>query len=362
MNRAMSVYLDAVRFLAALIVFAAHASYPRFDGGWLSFITPYGHEAVIVFFVLSGYVIGYVAHERERDLRTFFVSRLARLYSVVLWALILTLLLDRAGAAIDPALYRPDWLRPELIPERFFANLLFVNELWFSSIRAFSNGVFWSLGYEFWYYVIFAVWYYVASFRRWLLLAAVLVLVGPKILLLAPLWWLGYLVYRFNATTQLPHVLGWLLFVGSILGFALHELFGLEPILHAASKSLLSFEIGGHDLYRDFGWSKWFLADYVLGVLIATNFIGFAAISRNARAIPQVVVAPIRFLAASTFTLYLLHFPLLQFFASVFDTSAAIIVATLASVFAVAHLTEHRKAAYRRFFDARLPRPAHVAG
>jgi peptidoglycan/LPS O-acetylase OafA/YrhL len=39
-----------------------------------------GHKVVVVFFVLSGYVITYVACERERGLRDFVLARVARIY------------------------------------------------------------------------------------------------------------------------------------------------------------------------------------------------------------------------------------------------------------------------------------------
>ena len=48
----------------------------------------------------------------------------------------------------------------------FLAAATFTNEIWFSSIRPFSNGPFWSLGYEAWYYAIFGVWTFTRGRRR----------------------------------------------------------------------------------------------------------------------------------------------------------------------------------------------------
>ena len=45
---------------------------------------------MIVFFVLSGYVIAHVLATRERTLFEYFASRFSKLYSVVVPALILT--------------------------------------------------------------------------------------------------------------------------------------------------------------------------------------------------------------------------------------------------------------------------------
>lgn len=93
-QRGYSTYLDLLRLLAALAVFLGHASFPEFTGHTIRMPDQLPHEAVIVFFVLSGYVISYVAQEREARAGSFFVSRAARIYSVAIPALIITLVVD----------------------------------------------------------------------------------------------------------------------------------------------------------------------------------------------------------------------------------------------------------------------------
>ena len=70
-----------------------------------------GNDAVMVFFVLSGFVIAYVADKKERTPRDYFVSRFARLYSVVVPALLLTAIADFLGSHIDYNVYHTfyDW-------------------------------------------------------------------------------------------------------------------------------------------------------------------------------------------------------------------------------------------------------------
>ena len=89
-----SVYLDAIRFLAAATVLAAHLTFPEFTGGLFQYQGKMAGEAVAAFFVLSGYVISYVAVEKELTLRDFAVSRLARVYSVALPAIVLAIVVD----------------------------------------------------------------------------------------------------------------------------------------------------------------------------------------------------------------------------------------------------------------------------
>src|SRR4051794_17257355 len=102
MKRGLSIYLDLVRVVAALLVFVHHLSldfgcYARPEAGCV--LVPYhvGHSSVVLFFVLSGYVITYVAHERERTLSAFALARVARIYSVAVPALVLTMALDGLG-------------------------------------------------------------------------------------------------------------------------------------------------------------------------------------------------------------------------------------------------------------------------
>jgi peptidoglycan/LPS O-acetylase OafA/YrhL len=78
------VYLNFVRALAAFFVVLDHAP-TLFD---LPNGPRWGHQAVMVFFVLSGYVICNVADTRETDVCSFLVARLARLWSVLLPAMV----------------------------------------------------------------------------------------------------------------------------------------------------------------------------------------------------------------------------------------------------------------------------------
>jgi peptidoglycan/LPS O-acetylase OafA/YrhL len=77
MTNALSLYLDALRFGAALTVFVSHYSTGRISGG-LFWQFDRGRTAVLVFFVLSGFVIAWVSERRERTLEEYCLSRVAR--------------------------------------------------------------------------------------------------------------------------------------------------------------------------------------------------------------------------------------------------------------------------------------------
>ena len=84
MTTALSLYLDALRFGAALTVFVSHYSTGRISGGLFWQLEYYGRAAVLMFFVLSGFVIAWVSETRERTLEEYGLSRFARLYSVII--------------------------------------------------------------------------------------------------------------------------------------------------------------------------------------------------------------------------------------------------------------------------------------
>ena len=73
----------------------------------------------------------------------------------------------------------------------------------------------------------------------------------------------------------------------------------------------------GPKWHAEFTFSKFFLSDYLLALLVFANFVGMRRISFRFEAALLLVERPVRFLAGYTFTLYLLHQPLFLFWAAV---------------------------------------------
>lgn len=354
MHPATSTYLDLLRFAAAATVFAVHAYPQRVSGGWpgLWRLGDLGNDAVMVFFVLSGLVIAHVTHERERAPLDYAASRLARLYSVVLPAVVLTVLADALGAWLDPALYGANWFAADQPLWRIVANLLFVNELWFGSVRLFSNVPFWSLGYEAWYYVLFGLLLFTRGRWRVATVAAWAALVGPKILLLWPVWGLGVWVYWRSRAPALSPQAGLALAAVGALGYLAFRLLGGPAALDGLTRAWL-----GPCVVEALGFSKWFLASYVIGALVALHLVGIAAAAPLLeRWLPA---RPISYLASFTFALYLFHYPLLHLFAAAANhaglaawRAVIVIPATLATVWLLGRVTEQRKGALKRWLLA----------
>jgi peptidoglycan/LPS O-acetylase OafA/YrhL len=294
-----SLYLDAARGLAALAVVVAHFGYFRiFDDAQIARLPDFGREAVIAFFVLSGFVIAYSARRKHRTLGDYAAARAARLYSVVLPVLlssfVLAALVRHASAlpiADDYELHKP-WL---YIP----FHLAFQGDTWGFVERPPWLVPYWSLDYEAWYYVLFGCWHFLAGRRRRLAVGAVLLLVGPRLWLLLPVWLSGVALYRWQERRVLGRGVaraGWLataVLVG-VWGWCDPEPW-LRGVAHAWWP-LDAIRMGSADRV---------LADYPVALLVWINFAcarhaGFGAVlARAAR--------PIRFLSAHTFTLYLSH-------------------------------------------------------
>ena len=89
MTPLLSVWLDLARLAAALVVVLHHVwpvLVPHHRLPWP------GHHAVVVFFVLSGFVIAFVTDRRETTLRIYAQRRAARILSVAIPALMLGLI------------------------------------------------------------------------------------------------------------------------------------------------------------------------------------------------------------------------------------------------------------------------------
>jgi peptidoglycan/LPS O-acetylase OafA/YrhL len=349
LNRETSAYLDLVRFGAAMTVFLGHVAGTRFTGGLFWQTAPYTSEAVTVFFVISGFAIGYAADRQEQTPRAYVTARLARVYSVALPALLLTFALDAVGRAERPDLYVASW---GYVGDgriwQFLAGLLLVNQAWFLNIPQGSNLAYWSLGYEAWYYAAFGVAAFAPSRYRIPATIAVLVLAGPDVAAMFPLWLLGFAAYRLCAANRLKPPPGALLYAVTVGGWAGYEAWAYR---HGRLVNPLQGFLRRPELAQD----------YVVGGLFAASLVAFRAISPTYTALLGRFARPIRWVAGASFSLYLFHLPVAQFLTTQlpcppgsWTSRVTIIGGTLVIVFGLAEVTERRKAVWRRAVAAVL--------
>lgn len=309
MNKLTSLYLDLLRILAAFCVVLVHANLSCIsDGKFLH--ESYGHKMVMVFFVLSGYLVAYTTDIKKKDLPHYLIDRFSRLYSVVFPALIFTYMIDNIGSYFNPVFYEGQ-LAQNGQWWRALINLTFLQQNWFLCTKPSANGTFWSIAYELWYYILFGIYFYITntSKRIWLLIACIL-FIGIKITLLLPVWAMGVFAYQLNKKQRLNHIV-------AIFGFVITLLL----IIYLYTQNPISifenlFPFGLPPLY----FSSRFVSDYLYGLLIAINIYFIASISFNCVFEfdeNYFIVKIIRHLSSTTFTLYLFHLPLLLLTAAI---------------------------------------------
>lgn len=352
MKKGTSLYLDLVRFLAAFAVLLDHVSARHFTGGVLWRVGHEGQPAVAVFFVLSGFVIGYVLETRERSFLDYSAGRFGRLYSVVLPALLLTFVCDYFGSLKDPQLYH-GW--ENSIPQNLLT-ALFLNRIWLvNGSHGFEPGTdspFWSLSFEVAYYAAIAI---IVFLRGWMRVGAVMLLtgiVGPAIALLAPLWFAGYALFRWRRRIRVSAMAASVAMISGLviclLSFLLIQfrapwnLPAIEPFDFPSAR------------YHQLGYLA---CRYAAAAGFALNLVGFLRLSDTLSPVLERYGRWIRTLGALTFPLYLFHRPLLYFLASysVWPLASAqqcawLIGGTMIFVATVGIVCERSKLFYKRAY------------
>jgi peptidoglycan/LPS O-acetylase OafA/YrhL len=226
-----SVHMDAIRGMAAILVMLGHSrdlfftslngaavTVPSSAPGMIAVHNAprsqinMGNEAVMIFFVLSGYLVGgsvLRAIRRHRwSWKDYLAKRLTRLWIVLLPTLLLTVVLDHVGLRLFPevtGIYQGPVgqtvvhanLIHTLTPRIVAGNGLFLQGILVPT--AGTNIPLWSLSNEFWYYLIFpllviACWRSSTTLVRVvsaLLAVALLFFIGPSEAILFPTWLLG---------------------------------------------------------------------------------------------------------------------------------------------------------------------------
>jgi peptidoglycan/LPS O-acetylase OafA/YrhL len=323
LNLGGSILLDILRFGAASTVLLSHFSNPTISLNLPDLATA-GHLAVAVFFVLSGFVIRYVTLSRPIGATEYVIDRASRIYSVALPALLITVLCEvvarhypRYHVLIAPFPWHS-------VPFQVVANLLFQAQDWGYEIRPLSNAPFWSLSFECFYYAFYGLFFYRVRHRVPLCLLLFL-LAGPSIVLMFPVWLLGcfaFDTYHKLSTSRLG------IFISSItFALVLLVLFSARVGIHQFLLSVdewhrtawltrLLLQVPHHEIVFANGIVPWLVSAspsfLVVGFATAVSLTwALLIISRFKERRAGPITKWIRFVADSTFALYLLHLPFL---------------------------------------------------
>ncbi|MDR5742503.1 acyltransferase [Caballeronia sp. LZ029] len=320
-----SAWLDVMRGGAAQAVLLGHLYQLFFFGSHggpesqlvmlihaaIIFVSRYSHEAVIVFFVLSGYLVGGPAARSlmsgQFSWKEYLPARLTRLWTVLLPCLVLTFALDMVATNFGTGLYflkewasiyPRDWVRADTWSlERLFANAAFLIRV--EKPMFGSNISLWSLTNEFWYYVTLPaiVTVFIGGkaqriFSAFALLSVAYVIyrlhnLSPGFIAGFGIWMLGAILHRISARKSAPYIALALLLTSGCLLWSVAP--NPETIAHDA---LIGAATAG-----------------VIGLARFVPARGFRAIGR--------------FFAGYSFSLYAIHLPVLVLLFS-FDPLTAI--------------------------------------
>lgn len=217
--------LEAVRGFAALYVVLFHVLPQKIFifGINIGFLFRFGSEAVILFFILSGFVINYSwSHSKDKSFKHYFYRRFIRIYIPLLFIFLLAYIIKSYSEGL---LADPDW-------KTLLGNLLMLQDVISLKPNVISatymgNGVLWSLSYEWWFYMLF---FFLSKYIKrdkintWVniitIVAAASYLIYPfiinRIVMYFAIWWVGarlaniYLnkeVYTFKAMQSSLYVL-----------------------------------------------------------------------------------------------------------------------------------------------------------
>ncbi|MBX7495373.1 acyltransferase [Qipengyuania sp. 6B39] len=347
---ALSILLDAVRAIAALLVLGGHAVQMEIYTGPYPFGPTVQHYAVIVFFVLSGLVIAHSVRAGNYSLRDYTIARAARILPVSLFAVAFStaifLVLSRQGLSplVAPDLNNEFSLAAILLPALFLSESGDgVGPLW--------NPPYWSLTYEVWFYALFGAGLFLKGTRRIIVLALLCWIAGWRVLVMTPIWLIGAGLVRYGTIWQPTK--GTQAVILALTGLVIMSVsriyaFDAQPLMfafHAQFGYLLRF-------------SEYALTDFVFGVGVAMLFVAFRYFAAPMEGCLRQGAPVIKWFAGFSFSLYVLHWPMLSALSAlgigagdnplVFLALAGGIIGACALI---AQFTEYRSRDIRKWLD-----------
>jgi peptidoglycan/LPS O-acetylase OafA/YrhL len=309
--------VDMMRFLAALVVVWHHAwnlfvtNPAAATGVWRTIhqTSGFGPDAVKVFFVISGYWIT-ASIMRKVDGGTwtwgaYLIDRMSRLWIVLIPVLIIGLLLDTSARfAFDFPRYsdfdfitlKDHDVAEHMTPLAFLGNLLFLQNIYVAPFG--SNAPLWSLANEFWYYIWFPAFFLVfrrkVSVMTLLAIATLILFFQTNVAEGFPIWVLGSLAY---VVTQ--H-----------FGDRLHK--APNALRYgAAAAGLVAFLAAL--VWTHIRQTSWLIDGVILGVAFGLLLVAVIVFDVG---IPKLLRPLATYGAEASFSLYLIHFPVMLFAAS----------------------------------------------
>lgn len=271
----------------------------------LYFITGFGHQAVVVFFVLSGFLIALSIEKNTKfSFSNYFLMRISRLWVVLLPALFFTLLIDSIGRGIDNNGFYlghlnniyPLNITDEFSLSSFILNAFFLQGLFCGNFG--SNEPLWSLSFEFWYYMMYPFLLFFLRLKKggmnlksfsfgvvFMVMLLTLFWLNSKLVVMFGLWLLGAIAFYTAANYQ---------YVMNI--FMKLKFFFI--VVFIGSLIVVRFKL-----------IDGYIADYFFALAFSLFLLSFIQTKTTNKHLNSAG----RFLSNISFSLYLIHFPVLSF-------------------------------------------------
>jgi peptidoglycan/LPS O-acetylase OafA/YrhL len=299
-----SILISLLRGLAAFVVAAAHLRAEMYPGLrtvsnpslWFqgfTFATGFAHQAVLVFFIISGWLVGGSLLNKMGQpgaVTNYAIDRATRLWTVLIPTFSLTLLFGLGSGVLLPNI---DFSAAnEFSVLSFVGNLLGLQRVVLADFG--GNYALWSLANETWYYVLFPLLVLMftaprttARIASGAALALAAILLPVEIILYFSIWLLGVAFSRVRIECSIGVRCAWLLPLAAMSAY-----FRLTGDNNQFDQTMVGM---------DLSLSLMFLA------LLSSLQFNAAPESKLARPLARIG----KFFADFSFSLYVLHVPLI---------------------------------------------------
>lgn len=352
----LSAYLDFMRFTAAFAVMLGHMDQDGLSMAWLP-LSRFSHEAVIIFFVLSGFIIYYSTTSRASSWQQYAVARLSRIYSVALPSVVVCVALALWLATLPD--FDPQKFSNYSVPSTWdtVSSLLFLNQSWMNVADVTLNNPYWSLSYEVWFYVLFGAYYFANSRYRWWLIGAAALVAGPAILVLLPVWLMGaWLAASGRHLSTWSAGTAWIAFLSPLIFIVCINVTDVDRLI----QSTLYENVPG---FWRLVSSQRFVTDYLVGAALCLHIAAFSSLPAVVQALFERHHGKLASLAGFSFTLYLFHRPMTQLLGAWFPQpvgaiwqTTGIALCLLLACWVISFATEKQLPRWRRGFARVLAR------
>lgn len=307
-NSYHSILISLFRGLAALEVAAAHLRAqtlpslkslpdPNIWYQALSFFTGFAHQAVLIFFVLSGWLVGGSLLNKMHNskvLLTYCIDRMTRLWIVLIPSFLVTIILGVLIGSIDPTEFNHS-IGNEYSTRSFLGNLIGLQEFIVPDFG--GNFSLWSLAYEIAYYTLFplALMSFAAKNTTTRIISAIAAIIfasqlNGAVMLYFSVWMLGVAFSRIKIDVdQLSRTLLLAILVVAAVYFRL---------------------TGNNDIFTEKSFLQDLLYSFIFVLLLSSRQWTADVNLRSVRLYKAIG----QFLAQFSFTLYVIHVPLLRYF------------------------------------------------